>query len=174
MAKQKKVVDTDERYPLTNTKDELDVLWLLWHVIQERDVKLLHRTCSRLKAKLNHVIAPRVFERIKRAEDPFAMVEDIVENWLAKPPAAEIDLSKHGVCQVIGNDGDEYIDEYVYVEFGQDADDLNYAQRYEVVVIEQCAIQATMECKLRRAVVNVTLFKDHGFTGTTHQFVIGE
>lgn len=174
MAKQKKAVVDNTDYPIAHTKDELDVLWLLWHVVQERDLKLLHRTCSRLKAKLNHIIAPRVFERIKNAQDPFAMVEDIVENWLAKPPAAEIDLTKHGVCQVMSKAGDEYFNEYIYVDFGTDPDDLSHAQRYEVVVIEQCAIQATEESNLRRAVVNVTLFKDHGFTGTTHQFVIGE
>lgn len=160
-------------YDLSKVQTELDVLFLLHHVALEKDVKLLHKTIKRLKAKLGHRIAPKVFNRMLVADEPFELIEHMTENYLAKPPAGEIDLSKHGVCEVYAVVGDTYVHEYIHVDFGNDRVDILTAQRYEEDICSKAAVEATRECGLSAATVNVTLFQDHGFSGKTYQFEIG-
>lgn len=174
MAKAKKAVESNEPYGLTNCKNEIDALWVLWHVAQTRDPKLLKRVVSKMRAKMGHEIAPRVFNNILASKDPWLLIETITENYLAKPPANEIDLSKHGVCQVRMQTGDSYVNEYIHFDFGTDRADILHAQRYELEMMERCAVEAVEACGLNYAIVNVTMFKDHGFSGQTHQFVIGD
>lgn len=174
MAKANKAVESNEPYSLSWVQSEIDVLWVLWHVAIKNDPKLLKQVVSKMRAKMGHKFPPRIFNNILKAKDPALVIETITENYLAKPAAEEIDLTKHGVCQVkmIGADG--YVNEYIHVDFGTDRADILHAQQYELQILERCAIQATEACGLNYAVVNVTLYKDHGFSGQTHQFVVGD
>lgn len=172
MAKAKKPTEV-AAWDLTNVHTELDVLWMLHHIVVLGDEKLLFKTIKRMRSKLCHRISPNVFNRMLMADKPFELVEHILENYLAKPPAGEIDLTKHGVCEVFAVHDDGYVHEYIHFDLGTDRVDILTAQRYEAQVAEQCAIEATQACELRQATVNVTFFKDHGFSGTTLQFEIG-
>jgi hypothetical protein len=126
-----------------------------------------------LRAKLGHRFPQRIFTNIIGAKDPFLVIETIIENYLAKPPAEEIDLTQHGVCQVMTFDAVSYTNDYVHVHFGDDRADILTVRQFEVPAMETCAIQAVQSLGYRKATVNVTLLKDHGFSGTTHQFEIG-
>lgn len=173
MAKVKKEATGSTHYALTNTKSEIDILLVLWYAMQSKDIKVIKQVCARLRAKLAHRFPQRIFTNIIEAKDPFLVIDTVIENYLAKPPADEIDLTQHGVCQVMTFDADGYTNDYIHVHFGDDRVDILTARQYEVPVMETCAIQAVQELGFRKATVNVTLFKDHGFSGTTHQFEIG-
>lgn len=170
-----------KNFDLANTKDELDVLFLLYYAISEvfeREVSVeefmqiekdLIKLAKRLKAKLNHKINPRVFMNIIEASNPVSMVDSTVDRFLEQPYEPEIDLTKHGIAQVNT--------QYVYIHLDLDPDDgadLAFAIRNERALLERAAIAAAMDAELKHAMVNVKFYPEHGFSGTTHQFELGE
>lgn len=146
--------------------NELDVLLCLFYAAEFGDAKNVVKTAKRLRAKLNHRINPRVFKNIIEAIDPVQMVMGTIDNFLAAPLEPVYDEEKHGVAQVNTD--------YVYVVLKVEDDDFNYVKQNELEILEQIAIQATVECELKHAMVNVKLFDKHGFSGKIHQFEIGE
>lgn len=169
-----------KNFDIKNVKDELDVLFLLYYAIspvfekkempvEEFQVieKDLIKLAKRLRAKLNHRINPRVFTNIIEASNPVSMVDSTVERFLEAPHEPEIDLTKHGIAQINT--------EYVYISLDHDdQEDMAIARGHELQVLERCAIAVTMDSGLKHAIVNVKLYPEHGFSGRTHQFEIGE
>jgi len=165
VAKQKQVSVFDE-YDFKQVKSQLDVLLVLWRVIEESnsDPKALIKFAKRMRAKLNHFIRPAIFEAIITSADPVETVSRTIDDFLDRPVMPPVDLAYHGVVL--------YKDEWTYVTLGSDYTFQN-ALRNEVSVCEALALEMTQDAGEISAKISVILYHQHGFTGNEVEIEVG-
>lgn len=165
MAKQKQVSVFDE-YDFKQIKSQLDVLLVLWRVIEESnsDPKALIKFAKRMRAKLNHFVRPRIFESIITSADPVETVSRTIDEFLDRPQMPPVDLEHHGVAL--------YNDEWIYVTLGTDYT-LQSARTNEVALCEALALELAQDAKDISAKVSVILYHQHGFTGNEVEIEVG-